>query len=85
MLRKTESIEEKLEKYEVDTAGDRPRGEDGEESDQRKTNRNFTELGSRCAGTWCAFDRGKGSSAMINRASLSSKGEAGEWRAQDQR
>ena len=41
MLQKTVSIEEKLEKYEVDTAGDRPRGKDGEESDQKKTNRNF--------------------------------------------
>ena len=41
----------------------------------------FTELCSRCARTWCTFDQGKGSSAMINQASLSSKGEAGEWRA----
>ena len=35
MLRKAVSIEEKLGKYEVDTAGDRPRGEDGEENEQK--------------------------------------------------
>ena len=40
-LQKIVSIESKPEKYEVDTAGDSPRGEDGEESNQRKTNRNF--------------------------------------------